>query len=178
MFIPHYRLVRDTNDGCGEYQCLFCGHTWEWRGGSAPVRFCMFCGTEYAPQGRLDCRDQGTPRWQYELQKKHGEERIYLWEQTWRREHKPQPCWIVEERCIWLKDGKDDHVQRDWKFKTRLRFYPNIMTAHEAFQELLRLRDEEAKRGTPADPDYDPDIDDDSFGYNYRNEFRLRRETA
>ncbi len=84
---------------------------------------------------------------------------------------------VVEHRCIWLKDGQDDHLNHDWKFKHRLHNYRHTMTAHEAYQELLRLRDEEAKRGTPQDPDYDPEIDNDSFGGSFRYEYRLRRET-
>ena len=61
--IPHYRCVRGTDDGCAIYQCLLCGETWEWRGGSAPVRFCIFCGGPLI--SKLDCREQDTPRWLY-----------------------------------------------------------------------------------------------------------------
>ncbi len=168
--IPHYRCVRGTDDGCAIYQCLLCGETWEWRGGSAPVRFCMFCGGPLI--SKLDCREQDTPRWLYDWQKTHGESH-YIWERSWRRDLVPQPCWVVEHRCIWLKDGRDDHLNHDWKFKHRLNNYRHTMTAHEAYEELQRLRQEEAVRDTPADPDYDPEIDNSPW---FRYEFRLVRE--
>ena len=54
-----------------------------------------------------------------------------------------------------------------------MRSYHGEITAHDAHRELLRLRVEEAARDTPADPDYDPDIDNSPW---FRYEFRLVRE--
>jgi hypothetical protein len=172
MKVPFYRCVRDTDDGCGVYQCLQCGETWEWRGGSGQVRFCLFCGCAIE---KLETRDTDTPGWLYEWQKRHGD-RHCIWERTWRRDPVQQPYWIVENRCIWLKDGQDDHLNHDWKFHSQLRHRPHVLTAREAHQELLRLRDVEAKRDTPQDPDYDPDCAS-GLEHCYRYEYRLRRET-
>ncbi len=49
----------------------------------------------------------------------------------------------------------------------------SLEAGHEAYEELQRLRQEEAVRDTPADPDYDPEIDNSPW---FRYEFRLVRE--
>jgi len=176
--IAYYRSVRDSDDGCGIYQCLHCGQTWEWRGGSAPVRFCLFCGQAIE---RLETRDQDTPRWKHDLEKRYGddwpEKRGQMWQEEWeKRDRRQPPYWVIEERCFILRDGEYERLLNDWKHRSNLLGcgYKHPVSAHVAYQELLRRRHEEAVRDTPEDPDYDPD---DHFMPAYRHEYRLRRET-
>ena len=174
MSIPHYRCVRGTDDGCAIYQCLLCGGTWEWRGGSAKVRYCMFCGGTYAYENKLDCREQDTPRWLYDLKARVGDAYYRFESRWWHSQETQKPIWVIQKRCIWLKkDGTDDYIQKDWTVHNRLRSYGHEITAHDARRELLRLRLEEANRDTPDDPDYDPEIDNPPW---FRYEFRLIRE--
>ena len=77
MNIPYYRYVRDADDGCGIDQCLNCGATWEWRGGSGKVKYCMYCGVKF--RSELHCRDHETPRWMYEYRQRHGDECFINW---------------------------------------------------------------------------------------------------
>jgi hypothetical protein len=176
--IPYYRCVRDSDDGCGIYQCLHCGETWEWRGGSAKVRFCLFCGT---PVEKRETRDQETPHWLYDLEKRSRdnwpEVRARMWREDWeKRDRRPAPPdWVIDERTFVIdKEGEQPRLLTDWKFKQRLS--PQPSSAHQAFAELLRFRHQEAIRDTPEDPDYDPD--DFWPGPVYRYEFRLRRVRA
>ena len=122
MRIAYYRSVRDSDDGCGIYQCLHCGQTWEWRGGSAPVRFCLFCGQAIE---RLETRDQDTPRWKHDLEKRYGddwpEKRGQMWQEEWeKRDRRQPPYWVIEERCFILRDGEDERLLNDWKHRSNL----------------------------------------------------------
>jgi hypothetical protein len=174
MTIPYYRYVRYTDEGCGIEECLNCKATWEWRGGSGKVRFCMFCGVEF--QRRLECRDSDTPRWMHELRVRLGDQRFFqlesrLWESL-RRQRQNERCWVLEERNFWLKDdGTDDHLGKDWQIVDRL---TRAKSAHDAFKSLTAKRKEEAVRDTPDDPDYDPAVDPPPRRF-FRYEYRVRR---
>ncbi len=178
MKIPYYRCVRDSDDGCVICQCLHCGETWEWRGGSGKVHFCMFCGTAIE---RLETRDSDTPRWEHDLEKRHGdawpEVRCRMWHEKWQKQdqRKRPPYWTIEERCFYLQEDKSERLLNDWKHHINLLGcgYDHPVSAHAAYQTLLRKRHDEAVRDTPQDPDYDPD---DTFPQSYRYEYRLRRK--
>lgn len=175
MAIPYHRYVRYTDDGCGIEQCLNCKATWEWRGGSGIVRFCMYCGVQF--KGQLECRDQDTPRWQYDLRRQLGDEVYWRIERQWDERRWTtackRPCWVIQERTFWLKrDGTVDHLLHEWHSKRRLN---HCGSAHEAFSYLQATRKEEAEQDTPDDPDYDPQFDAPRFS---RSEYRVRREPA
>ena len=73
------------------------------------------------------------------------------------------------------QDDKNERLLNDWKHHINLLGcgYDHPVSAHAAYQTLLRKRHDEAVRDTPQDPDYDPD---DTFPQSYRYEYRLRRK--
>ncbi len=175
MLIPFYRCVRDADDGCVICQCLHCGETWEWRGGSGKVRFCLFCGT--AIEWR-ETRDSDTPRWKHDLEMRSGdnwpEVRCRLWreESAKRDARKPEPYWVLVERCFY-EEGRGERLLRDWEAHNLLGCgYRHPLSAHDAYEILLRKREQAAAKGTPDDPDYTPA---DELKLTYRYEYRLRR---
>lgn len=122
--IAYYRHVCDTEDGCTVGQCLRCKATWMCCGDTP--RFCMYCGIEF--KGRLQCRDQGTPRWLYELSQKVDKKTLWEIERQWHG-CKPRRAWVIETR-------KWSSFWREW------RVLRHAKTAHQAYAELLRVRAE------------------------------------
>jgi len=163
MAIPNYREVRDTDDGCCILQCLHCHETWEWRGGSAEVRFCMYCGIRFA--GKLESRDHDTPRWMHDLRLRLGDEVYYRRESAiWDRAYVNQrvaPYWIIESRTFWIHGGKEE-LSQDWYGGHKLPYH--LKSAHQAYQYLINVRREE--QGEPDEDDLPPAV---------RFEYRLRR---
>ena len=133
MPIPFYRDVRYTDDGCSIFECLTCKATWEWRGGSGPVRYCLFCGVEF--RGQWECREQDTPRWMYELQQQSldAQSRVRLRD----RPRPPESYWVIEERMFRL----NGELLRDWQPERSL-YHHHGLTSHGAFQELQDIRQE------------------------------------
>jgi len=165
--IPYYRYVRDADDGCGIDQCLNCGATWEWRGGSGKVKYCMYCGVKF--RNELHCRDRETPRWMYEYRQRHGDEALHKLERRWwdHQCSQPGPSWVLEEQTILLKsDGRDDHILADWHKK---RCLTQDVSAHDAYKSLLAARRE----------DSGDDSSDDPYDFSVRQfaryEYRVRR---
>ena len=172
--IPYYRHVRDTDDGCGICECLACRGTWEWRGGSGKITYCMYCGIRFA--GKLECRDQDQPRWQYELQQRLGNEDYWPIERRWwdSLRRKPEPYWVLEERVTLLRlDGSVSSVG-EWRHVRPLFQQGRGVPAHEAYVCLKEVRHREAVRDTPEDEDYDPDLVTPLRMGTY--EYRLRRQ--
>lgn len=153
---------------------MACGATWEWRGGSGKVAYCMYCGIRFV--GKMVCRDHDQPRWQFELQERLGNEAYWPIERRWwdSQRRPPQPCWVLEERVMLLRlDGTVLSVG-DWKCSRRL-YRRGGMSAHEAYDCLKEARRREAIRDTPEDEDYDPDLVTPRIG---TYEYRLRRQQS
>jgi hypothetical protein len=100
-----------------------------------------------------------------------------MWHEKWQEQdqRKRPPYWTIEERCFYLQEDKSERLLNDWKHHINLLGcgYDHPVSAHAAYQTLLRKRHDEAVRDTPQDPDYDPD---DTFPQSYRYEYRLRRK--
>ena len=153
----YYRYVRDADDGCGVLECTACKGAWEWRCGSRPVRFCMFCGIEFI--GEWQCRSHDEPRWRYDFRNRVGEEAFYKWSngritQSFNKPRK-RSYWVLEARLV---DNDDDHVIQIWNVDSKLTW---LRTAREAFEYLKERRAENE--------------DDGKFGC--RTEYRMLRRT-
>lgn len=170
MPIPYFRHVRDTDDGCGISECLHCRATWEWRGGSGPVRFCMYCGIAF--QGEWACRNDGTPRWLYNLQTWVSPDRYDALQSRWWSRYRPADTyWVIEERSFWRRDTGEELLQ-DWHQEQSLHYHHGL-TAHGAFAILQAKRAEALGR---EQPDEDDDDDFPPQPHWVRYEYRLVRK--
>jgi hypothetical protein len=158
--IPYYRRVRDTDDGCCIDQCLMCHATWEWRGGSGIIRYCMYCGNEL--KGEHISRDHDMPRWQWEYGQRHGENALYRLLRDWMPKRKPRRVWNIEDRLVMIhRETWNVAITRGWR-----RTYCTAETAVDALGALKRLRAEQAES----------EAEETVRDVLYRTEFRAIRE--
>lgn len=106
-----YRRVRDTDDGCAIYQCLWCHNTIEIRENPEWAKwcFCPKCGKSWFDRKR--CRDRYTPRWAWD---KYGDEiphTVQLYPASSKQAYK----WVFEQQTKW-----EDKDWGPWKFETYL----------------------------------------------------------
>jgi hypothetical protein len=131
----------------------------------------MYCGVEF--KGQLECRDSSTPRWLYELEKQLDQEAFWDIEERWMElSRSKNRRWEIQERSFCLKpDGTDDHVLNDWH---RFQLLKRGLTAHQAFDVLLRVRKDAIELDLLDAKDFNPEVEVTPRRF-CRDEYRVRR---
>lgn len=117
-----YRKVRNTDDGCPVWQCLWCKQCIELRCNpeTRGFNFCMFCGKSWFR--RLMCRNHEVPRWAYEKWGNEPPHNANIWCNT---QHEVTSIWVIEWRsnmfgvwCGWQLelDCDKDPCKPDYKW--------------------------------------------------------------
>lgn len=142
-----YRRVQYTDDGCTQYQCLWCMNHIEIRDDPQFWCFCPKCAKSWFT--RLECRDRGYPRWAYNRWGNDCPSGVNLWPP-----HKqPEWEWIIEERNKW-----PDCLWGDWTYETSYTVqYGELGAWREAAWRLNNCRRDE----------------DDEIGIGIKFEYRV-----
>ncbi len=118
-----YRKVEYTDDGCSNYQCLWCLNTMEIRDNPRYWNFCPKCGRSWFT--KLECREHWQPRWFYDRWGEYSDHDVMVMTtagEVWANDlpyyfHlEPTLEWYFEVRSDCF-DGKWSEWKNDYKYQ-------------------------------------------------------------
>ena len=124
MGLNKYRYVEYADDGCEVYECLSCKAQWEVR--YVPTVYCGNCGVKF--EGKHECRDRYTPRWDYDrfdgrypLMSVSDEREAYAAEAK-------EKVWVIQKRITLLES------QWSWDYEDDAEPFPRVGEWEDEYQ--------------------------------------------